>query len=60
MFGHRKILHTLIGMGSAAPAAAVPYPGKVTRISSKGLKKIKINKKREENRLAPLTGLTQL
>ena len=23
-----KILHTLIGLGSAAPAAAVPYPGK--------------------------------
>ena len=27
----RTILHTLIGMGSAARAAAVPYPGKATR-----------------------------
>ena len=27
-----KILHTLIGMGSAALVADVPYPGKVTRI----------------------------
>ena len=36
LFGHRKILHTLVGTGSAALAAAVPYPGKVTRISSKG------------------------
>ena len=25
-----EILHTLIGMGSAAFAAVVPYPGKVT------------------------------
>ena len=32
----QKILHTLIGMGSAAFAAAVPYPGKVTRISHEG------------------------
>ncbi len=30
------ILHTLIGMGSAALAATVPYPGKMTRISRKG------------------------
>ena len=35
LFGHTKILHTLIGMGSAALAAAVPYPGKATRISRK-------------------------
>ena len=25
LFGHRKVLHTLIGMGSASLAAAVPY-----------------------------------
>ena len=31
-----KILHTLIGMGSAALAAAVPYSGKAARISRKG------------------------
>ena len=36
LFEHAKILHTSIGMGSAALAAAVPYPGKATRISSKG------------------------
>ena len=27
LFGHTKILHTLVGMGSAALAATVPYPG---------------------------------
>ena len=35
-FGHTKILHALVGMGGAAFGAAVSYPGKVTRISSKG------------------------
>ena len=34
--GHTKTLHTPIGMGSAALAAAVLYPGKATRISYKG------------------------
>ena len=34
--GHMKILHTLIGMGSTARVAAVPYPGKATKISHKG------------------------
>ena len=33
---HTKILHTLIGMGSAALAAALPYPGTATRITHKG------------------------
>ena len=33
LFGHMKILHTLTGMGSAALVAAVPCPGKATRIS---------------------------
>ena len=33
--GHTKTLHTQIGMGSAALAAAFPYPGKVIRISLK-------------------------
>ena len=28
--GHREIPHTLIGVGSAALAAAVPYTGKAT------------------------------
>ena len=32
----RKIVHTLIGMGSAALAAAVPYPGRATIIYRKG------------------------
>ena len=36
LFGHTKILHTLRGMGSAALAAAVPYPGTEIRISRKG------------------------
>ena len=33
LFGHTKILHTLIGMSSTALAAAVPYSGKGTRFS---------------------------
>ena len=32
-FGHSKVVHTLIGMGRAALAAAVSYAGKATRIS---------------------------
>ena len=36
LFGHTKILHTLIGMGSSALAAAVSYPGKATWISCMG------------------------
>ena len=32
LLGHTKILQTLIGMGSAALVAAVPNPGKATRI----------------------------
>ena len=35
LFEHLKILHALIGMGSAAFVAAVLYPGKVTCISCK-------------------------
>ena len=31
LIGHTKTLHTLIGMGSAALAASVPYPGKQVR-----------------------------
>ena len=30
LLGHTEILHTLIGMGSAALEAAVAYPGKAT------------------------------
>ena len=33
LFEHTNIPHRLIGMGSVALAAAVPYPGKATRIS---------------------------
>ena len=36
LFGHTKILHTLVGMGSAALAAAAPYPGKTSRILREG------------------------
>ena len=39
-----QIMHTLIGMGSAALAAAVPYPGKATRISCKGQRSTKQNR----------------
>ena len=38
LFGRTKTLHTLIGMAIAAPATAVPYPGKDSWISSKGKK----------------------
>ena len=34
LFGHTKILYTLIEMDSSAHAAAVPYPGKATLIIS--------------------------
>ena len=37
LFRRTNILHAMIGMGSAALAAAVPYPGKVTRIFWKEL-----------------------
>ena len=43
-----KTLHTLVGMGSAALAAAVPYPGKATEIFRKGLTKEEGEKKKEE------------
>ena len=32
LFGHMKMLHTVVGMGSAALVVAVPYPAKVTHI----------------------------
>ena len=38
LLGQTKILYALIGMSSAALAAAVHYPGKATRISCKGQK----------------------
>ena len=40
MFGHIKMLHTLIGMGSAAFVAVVPYPAKVTHIFLQWTKKL--------------------
>ena len=48
VFEHTKILHTLIGVGSAALAAAVPYPGKATRISRKGQWRTKIKSRRNK------------
>ena len=36
LFGYRKMLHTQVGMGSAALGAAVSYPGKATWISHSG------------------------
>ena len=42
-----KLLHTLTGMGSAALAAAAPYPGKAARIPRKGQGRTKIIKHEE-------------
>ena len=51
LFCHTKTLHTLVGMGSAALAAAVPYPGKATKISlNKEILKKKKYKKKEEKK----------
>ena len=36
LFGHTNVVHTVTRIGSAALAAAEPYPGKGTRISRKG------------------------
>ena len=49
-FEHLKTLHTLIGMGSAVLAAAVPYPRKVTQISCKDREVLK--KMGEEKKLS--------
>ena len=38
LFGHMDILHTLVGVGGAALAAAVPCPGKAIEISPQGSK----------------------
>ena len=35
LFGHMKILQTLVWIGSAAIVVAVPYPDRATRISHK-------------------------
>ena len=37
----QKTLHTLVGRGSAAPVAAVPYPGKTTQIRRKNRRRRK-------------------
>ena len=41
LFGHMKILHAMIGMGSAALVAAVLYPGKATWTSRMGQRSTK-------------------
>ena len=47
--GHRKIPHTLVGMGSADLAAAVLYPSKVTQKSHEGQKStLKKGEKKEK------------
>ena len=46
MNGQSEILHTLIGMGSAALAAAVFHPGKATRVSHKGQRGTNTNKQK--------------
>ena len=50
LFGHTKILHTLIGMGSTALAAAVSHQGKATRIFRKGPGSIKKKKKKKKQK----------
>ena len=44
LFGSMKILHTLIGMGSAALAAAVPYPGKAVPFPTRDKEVLKFKK----------------
>ena len=48
LFGHTEILHTLIGMGNTALAAAVPYPGKASWISCMGQGSIKKQKTKQK------------
>ena len=45
LFGHMKILHTPVGMSSAALAVAVPYLGKGTTNFPQGTMKYKERKK---------------
>ena len=45
-----KILHTLIEMGSAALAAAVPNSGKATRISRKGTMQHRLSLKKKKKK----------
>ena len=53
LFGHTKILHTPIGMGSAALAAALLYHGKATRISRKGQSTKKKQEKKKKKKIYP-------
>ena len=46
-FGHMKTLQTPTWMGSTVLAAAVPYPGKVTRSSCKGQRSTKKKEKKK-------------
>ena len=52
--GRTNILHTPTGMGSAALAAAVPYPGKPTRAPRKGQRSTLKKKKKNVCLLARL------
>ena len=51
MFGHREILHTLIGMGSAALAAAMSYLSKGTRFSSRAQYNEVLKKEKKRRRV---------
>ena len=44
-------LHTLLGMGSAALAVAVPYPGKTSQISRKGQSSTENHKRKHNKKL---------
>ena len=46
----KNTLHTLIGMGSSAPAAAVAYPAEMTAISHMG-QRITNNVKKKKKKI---------
>ena len=51
---HDATQHALVGLGSAAPAAAVAFRGQATRISRKGLIKCKKRKRKDSiKKLSP-------
>ena len=57
MFGHTKILRTLIGMGSAALLAAVPDPGKAFEFPARDKEVLKEKERKKERKKAEFTPL---
>ena len=60
MFGHTEILHILIGMGSAALAAAVPYPGKAFEFPARDKEVLKKKKREKKSRVYSPTCRTRV